>query len=522
MIKKQRVLTYTLLFACILFLNGCHNPNAFDFSRLSGMECEGEWGIPLLNARYTIEDILNMAENPEFLHVGDDGTLEIRYEYEIDSVVSASRYLDSYLNVPLQVSGSETFPSSSITIPNVGEVVLFSDTLPVKFPDQDVVIYSAKVGSGTIDLNVSYNLSFPVRVTAYSPQLTNAAGQMFVINANTSNGEYHETFHLDGYELVTDDNEVQIFLEVRAQVTSATLPSTLSFSYQVSFSEIRFEEIRGKFAPVALPFDQEWDFNLDFLKKYVTGSLTLMNPEVTCEFMNSFPVDGSISLNVAALSGPGVTSSLIAASPANIYLPAATGQFTPVSLPLAPSVMLSADFDHFRLSGDATINPQGMDSPTLVLRADQLIHLRFLVTLPLRLSIDEVVYRDTIPLGNIDIPDEPAFSNLLLRLGLNNGLPLNFQMQAYFYDSVTGTVRDSLFTEPRTVLSAVNGYPRETALFAAKEDIAAVQRMLSCDNIILRAKVHTDGGPVTIKSSQSLGVHLSGRFNMDVNQLVEL
>ena len=163
-----------------------------------------------------------------------------------------------------------------------------------------------------------------------------------------------------------------------------------------------------------------------------------------------------------------------------------------------------------------------MDTPTLMVTDNQLIHLHFRVILPLQFSIDGVHFTDTIPFGGVEIPDEPAFSNLSLRLGLNNGLPLNFGVQAYFYDSGTGVVMDSLFVEPRTVLGAVDGYPRESVLFAVKEDLAAVQRLLSCDNIILRAKVYTGDMPVTITSSQFLGARLSARFNLDVGELADM
>ncbi len=158
----------------------------------------------------------------------------------------------------------------------------------------------------------------------------------------------------------------------------------------------------------------------------------------------------------------------------------------------------------------------------MVLRDDQLISLRFKVVLPLKMSVNNVTFRDTIDFGGLEIPDEPAFSNLLIRLGITNGIPLNFNLQAYFYDSVTGTVKDSLFVEPRTILSAQNGYPRTSELFATKENLNEVQRMLTCDHIILKAGVFTDGGAVTINADQFLAVMLSGRFNVDINQLVDI
>ena len=143
------------------------------------------------------------------------------------------------------------------------------------------------------------------------------------------------------------------------------------------------------------------------------------------------------------------------------------------------------------------------------------------MTLPLRVSADHITFRDTFDFkSGIELPDEPAFSNLGLRLGLNNGLPLSFGVQVYFFDSQTQTIQDSLFSNPQPVLAAVNGTPRLTELFAAKEDLYAVQRLLNCDAIILRASLNTDNQPVIINANQTLGVELSASVNVDVNELV--
>lgn len=501
----------------------CHNTNAFDFSRLNGVECEGDWGFPLLNAKYTVEDILTMVDNPEYLHFGEDGSLEITYEYEIDSVISASKYLDSYFHNQIAVSGTSSFPSSVLPAPSGGTQVLFRDTMHAVFPANQVYIVDAIIKSGIVSVKVDYNLPREVHLVAYSPQLLSASGQIFRIEEYTSGGHFEKNYDLSGYQLVVPgNNAVDIYLDISCSSSGGALPSELTFSYEASFSQVRFSEIQGNFAAITLPVDEEWDFNLSFLKEYITGSITLLNPNLTCEILNTFPVNGKVKVDEAMFSGNGVSSSLISGPSNYIDVPASTPQFTPIQLPLAPSILISPDFNHFHLRGTAIINPNGLSSPVMVLREDQLISLRFKVVLPMKMNVNNVTFRDTLDFGGLEIPDEPAFSNLLIRLGITNGIPLNFNLQAYFYDSATGTVKDSLFVEPRTILSAQDGHPRTSELFATKENLNEVQRMLSCDHIILKAGIFTDGGAVTINGDQFLAVMLSGRFNMDVNQLVDI
>ena len=515
----RSLLSVVAVFASVAFV-GCNN-NAFDFSQLNQIDANGDWGFPLLNAEYTIGDILEMSDNVGYLQQGSDGTLEIRYEYTFDSVISASEYLDSYVDQDIVVEGSRTLTLGDLP-PVQGNVqVLFRDTLVAQFPTDKVLLEHATLKSGQINLHVDYNLTQQTNIIVSCPQLTNASGQEFHVEAQSTGGTYTTTLNLSGYTLtVPSGNAIDFFIQVSCDANMGSLPNQLSFDYSASFSQVTFSEIVGKFVAVDIPVDKEWDFDSEFLREHISGSMTLLNPQVTCEILNTFPVNGVVVLNQAQLSGGNQSSSLLASSPTTVQIPGNTNQFVPVNLPIASSLQLSPDYDHFKLVGNATINPDGFSTPTLVFRDDQIISLRLCVVLPLEMNMDDISFRDTIPFGGLALPNESAFSNMLLRMGLTNGLPLNFQLQAYFYDSQTGTVIDSLFTEPQTVLSALNGTPRFSEIFATKESYQEVQQMLSCDNIILEARLYTDGSPISINVAQSIRLQLGARMNVDMNSLV--
>lgn len=523
--RKRYFNRFILLVFCVqLVLAGCENLNGFDFSHLENIDCEGQWGLPLLNAQYTVEDILSMVDNPDLLQVADDGTLQIYYEYEVDSVVSASQYLDSYFNHPIVIPGEKTFNASSLP-PISGDVqMLFMDTMKAEFPDNDIRISSATMKTGKVTITVNYDLQRPAHLVAYCPQLTDASGQMFRIEEySMGDGFIQRTYDVSGFHMqVPSDNAVDVYLEVSCTVGGAALPDLLSFTYEVALSEISFTEIRGTFAPITLPVDEEWDFSMDFLREYVTGSITLLNPDLTCEIMNTFPVNGKIKVDEAKLSGPTGGSSIVAPNSDYFDVPASTTQFTPVPVPLASSITISPDYNHFKLSGTAIINPSGFSTQELVITENQLINLRFRIVLPIQLTMDNVMFHDTISFGGLTLPDQSAFTNLLVRLGVSNGIPLNFDLQAYFYDSPTNTIKDSLFMGSQTILGATGNTPRENELFVSKENFNEVQRMLSCDKIILKARVYTNGETVAINTNQRMGIHLSAKFNMDLNQLVNV
>lgn len=520
--QKSHYLFHVVALLMLASFIGCNN-NAFDFSQLDEIDSNGDWGFPLLNAEYTIGDILELSDDVGFISQGSDGTVELRYEYTFDSIISASEYLDSYFNQDIAIEGSKTF--SSVELPPIqGNVqLLYCDTLIAQFPADEILLESAILNTGQIELQIDYNIMQPTQIIVTCPQLTSASGEPFHVEAQSSGGSYVTTINLDGYTLtVPSNNEIEIFMEVSCDANMTMIPNELSFGYRAAFKQVLFKEIRGKFVAVDLPVDKEWDFDTQFLRDHISGNMTLLNPQVTCEVMNSFPVRGTLVFEQAELSGGGNMASLLAYSPATVEVPASTSQFVPVGLPIANTLLLSPDYSHFKLRGNAVINPDGFSTPTLVFRDNQYISLRVSVVLPLEVDMDDIHFCDTIPFGGLSLPSESAFSNILLRLGITNGLPLNFQLQAYFYDSQTGTVKDSLFTDEQYVLSAQNGIPRQSELFAAKNNFEEVQQMFSCDNIILKARLFTDGTPVSINVAQAIRFRLSARMNVDMNGLVNL
>lgn len=520
--RKFHYLFHVVVLLTLVTFSGC-NENAFNFSQLDGIDANGDWGFPLLNAEYTIGDIMELSSDIGYIQQGSDGTLEIRYEYTFDSVISASEYLESYFNSDIVAEGTTSISSDDLP-PIQGNIqVLYVDTIVAQFPADMILLESAALKSGQIVLQVDYNVVQPTRLVVSCPQLTNATGQQLYLEAQSTGGSYTTTLDISGYTLtVPSDNEIDIFMEVSCVTNTGSLPNEMLFNYSATFQQIVFREIRGKFAAVDLPMDNEWDFDSQFLRDHISGNMVLHDPQVNVEILNSFPVNGTVVFEQAELSGGGNSTSLLASSPETVEIPGNTGQFVPVELNTASTLLLSPDYSHFTLKGNAVINPGGFSTPTLVFRDDQLISLRISVVLPLNVDIDDITFRDTIPFGGVSLPSESAFSNMLLRLGITNGLPLNFQLQAYFYDSQTATVKDSLFTDTQMVLSAQGGVPRVSELFATKNNFEEVQQMFNCDNIILQAHISTDGSPISINVAQAIRFKLGARMNVDMNGLVNL
>ena len=117
----------------MLFCFSCKR-TAYDFSRMNGIDAEGSWGIPLVNADLSIGDILTLADNPSFIQTGDDGTLEITYQLEKDSLISSDQLLGIMKDKVISTSKTLTVSGSHFL-----GMVIWSTPLTISTPLTGVI-----------------------------------------------------------------------------------------------------------------------------------------------------------------------------------------------------------------------------------------------------------------------------------------------------------------------------------------------------------------------------------------------
>lgn len=123
----MRRLLMILIASCAVLAFSC-NDNAFDFSRLDSVDAEGNWGIPVADVQYSIEDVLNKIEDVP-LHVSPDGLLQLEYATEEDSVISSEQILQLLANQQVSFHGSQTINLPALPPISGATFTLWSDTL---------------------------------------------------------------------------------------------------------------------------------------------------------------------------------------------------------------------------------------------------------------------------------------------------------------------------------------------------------------------------------------------------------
>lgn len=505
----------------MLFCFSCKR-TAYDFSRMNGIDAEGSWGIPLVNADLSIGDILSLADNPSFIQTGNDGTLEITYQLEKDSLISSEQLLG--IMKDKVISASKTLTVSGSHFPHLPQIsfTLYNDTTTLEFPADEAVLDYARIKSGLLTLHLAHDIPINFTVEVSSPQIKDAANHDFHVTYNINAYEDNQIdLDLSGYTLVPNAvNKADIYLHLTAVSSGAEVPNNPVIQYSVLARKLVLEELRGRIKAFDMDLDESLDFDLSFLSSQLGGSITLYNPQVECLVQNTFPIGADLTVRDASFSGTGVpTTSLLSSSPVTIHMPANTQSFESVPLPLTSSLFLNTNMSSLHFAGTAVLNPNGMNTPVLTVTEHQTINLKIAITLPLKVKLDRITFHDTLDFGGADIPDINGISNIVFRFRIENQLPLGFDMQAYFYDSQAHRVRDSLFTTPMAIPGYYGGMSVPCEAYIAKEDVAQIQRMLSCDKIILKAGVNTDDHQVAIRSDQTLKVRLSAKFDVDLGTL---
>lgn len=518
----KRLLLVSLIVFVGVVVNSC-NKHAFDFSRMDSVDAEGSWGIPLVNAQLSIEDILNMAEDLTFIQTGQDGTLELTYQMEIDSVIKSDRLLGAFKDRVIETS--KTHIINGNVFPNLPQMQfdLLHDTVTLDLPNDEVELEYGKVKSGELTMTLTHDIPIDFVVELYSSQLLDQTGQAFHDTFNIPAYQTN-TIHLDlgGMAIVPKaENDMDVYVRLHAISSGQPVSESPTIQYTIRLEDIVIEELRGRFFSFDVDVNEGLDFDLGFLAERLGGSITLFNPQVDCQILNDFPIGANLVINEAALTGPGMMHSpLLTNTPVTVQIPAHTTDFVPVNIPIAQSLYLNTRMNRIQLAGKAILNPDGMNTPVLDIREGQFISIKFSVSLPLKVRMDDITFKDTLDFGGAEIPNLDGISNILIRAHFENQLPLNMSMQAYFYDSRTRLVRDSLFTSPLELIGCYNeNMPSVSDTYVAKDDIAQIRRMLNCDKIILKAKIDTDDQQVAIRSDQKLKVRLGIKFDVDLGTL---
>ncbi len=509
--KFPKFLFFLVLMAAATF--GCKQSNELlDADILSS---DAEFAIPLLKARTSIQDLLENFDDSTYIEIDSEGVIHLRYEGDV-----------------LTQSAEEFFQVIKTYLPPLIPLDSNYFTLDFNTSNDQLKVDYARYGSGSINVGVvstyvglvDLTLTIveaskngqPLTVHRQFMSPVGSMGSIPVINFDLS--AYTEC---EGYELKPDSGRVHIKYVAVTDMgdTLKSLPLIALANTNINFSYI--EGYLGNFTNRG----KRDSVSIGFFKNWIQGDVFFNNPVITMHIENSFGMPTRSSID---------TFDIITADDQRIPLESTfiTESGIDFVYPTVPeagqskSMTFTFNADNSNIEDVLGSRPIGLDYKVdAISNPDSLTNLRGFITdssyYKIKIEVDLPLHGRANGFGVVDSfdVDFSSFDEIKeaeFKMVADNGMPLAFDVQAYFVDS-SGVVLDSLFDQ---IAHVVRGAPvnsvgvvtnKQTTTTYITFDAARFDKVREAKKLALHAYFSTtNGGQQSVKafSNQDLEIRM--------------
>lgn len=501
----------------ILILGGCTKfDELFNFNNLDGLEGTSSWGIPIVNAKYTIGDLILQFDSSGFMQVAPDGSISLSYTFEKEQIIKASDFLkvdNQVFSTPYTINPNMISNSTSIE----------NHQFPISFDNEFMKILSANIKTGTIVINITNNMEQQYYCKLTTPNIKTSSGENFSITFSPL--LLNHSIDLANYTIIPGESNTGEFNVEVGVINNGITPTTDHYDLNVTMTLNNFtiRSVYAKIAPYEIPFNESFDF--DISSEDYGADITIYKPKLFISTKNSFLINGNIQIDTAAFSGDNLYSSIITNAPANINIPISPQNYQTNQVNAFGSINVNTNYNKVNVSGVAILNPNGFDAGVIRIDENSEISLKIKAEIPLDLKITNTFYADTIPfdlnelLKDIPMADLTFIDTLAFRATFESTLPLNVYAQVLFLDTNTNTIVDSLFTNTKILYGSFNNSPVPSLPQMIHISGDRIENIKSCEKILLRFAIDTDNREVIFNAKQYLKAALGLKAVFNYNQI---
>lgn len=515
--KKQFTIYLIGAVLCFFSFTGCTKfDDLFNFENISGVEGTSSWGAPIINATYSIDDIIQRFDSSGYIQVAQDGSLSFIYTVEKDKIIKSSDFLS--LDNKSFISD---FIINSNTISN--SVSIEHHTFPINFENDFLRILSANIKTGLLEIHISNNMEQNYYCKLTTSNIKTAGGQDFTITFSPSQTSH--TIDLSNYSIIPGEDNAGIF-DVEVGVNNNGIPPAqahYNLNVNISLTDISIRSVYAQISSYPIPFNEVIDFDLSSTN--YGGDVTIYNPKIFISTKNSFMMKGAVNIDTAAFSGDGLYSSIITNPPVAINIPISPNAFITEQVEAFSSINLNTEYNKISISGVAILNPDGFDAGVIRIDENSEISLKLKAEIPLDLKITNLYLKDTIDfdLNEIvkDIPmsDFQFIDTLALRAYFESTLPVNAYAQVYFVDTTSQEIVDSLFSNNKIIYGSFSGFPAPSPVQMFYLTGDRMEQIKGCHQIIFRFKMDTENNEVILNKRQYLKAAIGLKAVLNYNHL---
>lgn len=467
--------TFWITAVMLMFITSCHK-EYFDFDRLSTeIELEPEVVAPLLYGSVSMEDLIELIDSMGYTSVDDQGLIYIVYS-DTGFAVSA----DTMIDIPDKFV-SKYYIESDIT-ENPGWGLVVGDT--TYFEKQDTVGYgmegndrldSVIVNGGTLQIDVLSEFRHTGILTISSKHIIDENGDpfnsTFLISDLSGNFTDQQIFDMNGYTVITEEDPnsdstyIVMDYELALIYSGNTVEVGEECSIDMSFLDTKFSKVFG-FIDVREVLNESGEIEIPLYKdRPELADIIFADPRINIYAKSSVGVLLELELDsviaTSSIDGSTLEMTFNGINPFRINAPDISQLGETVSTDININNTTS-NIDDLLAIAPSKISYDVIGRTTYETPQDQhflldtsKLELELEILLPLDLRTTGFALSDTI---DFELFGEDGIDTALVRflqidLGTDNGLPIEFQAQVYFADSVYSVI-DSLFDETVPLLEA--------------------------------------------------------------------
>ena len=450
------------------------------------------FGVPLIDAKYSAERLLNDLGNLENITFKPDGIYKLEY----------SAPQKAYLNVEKYTKFSNSVINSFLDLSQQDTLHLFINAYT-----DDVELRKATLKTGYIRFDFSQlkgNPSDDYEILITSTTLFNENNTPFA--TKLTKNHLIENAPCANLKVITSDNKIDFLVKFIPISGNSTLfyPKIESHDITVKNAEIKLLKEQRE------SFSSSTEFHI--FPRINTLEATVYYPKLSLDITNTFGMYSELLFTAINLTGKHGIDPILRQDHKPIKLEAFFTGSLDISDQILAELPLNVRYDslHFEY---VSIVPAGTYNVT----DNSVVMLGMTAVVPFDIKIEKSVYYDTLNFNIPKLSDLTFFDTISLRTAFSNSLPLEVDAQFWFYNSKTQKVIDSLFSKAVKIKGSYNNIMVSSEpqyLHITNDKLKALQQI---DKIIFKVQFNTNGQHIPIRESNMLHAKMGARIKSTIN-----
>lgn len=544
---KTKLLYSALLLSLILFVSSCIKDN-FDLNKWDReVQYDASFAAPAVWGDIGFNDVIELYDSTGLLIENEDGYVSLQYKTTVSSdTVQSIIYLNdqstngTFAATVYDFSGFDSFGDTLSSVQNIN--------MPFSMFNPEAEIDSVLLKSGILDIatNSTFGhsarlyITFPTVVkngVPFTKIFTYVTGGGSAVSLNNDFTGYH----IDLTQTPANFNEIPISIRLTLFYSGNSVPNTGTINYQCNMKDMRYSSMHGYFGLNTLFFQSDTlDINLFKNSDWEIERYEFRDPKFKIYYWNSYGIPSQfyfthLKANSALddldydILDYGIGLPIGETNPFDVSYATVMGEQKMDSLKLDRTNSNIADVINRRpkwiqFKAKATTNPAGNSHNNFV-TDDSEIAVEVVMELPLWGYVYNFNAKDTMDMDVSDLfNDYFPIKRALLRLDIQNGLPVEAYGQLYFVDQYYN-VLDSVFYSPEErLISAANvdangrvvDYSRKVTKIEYNKE--RLDKLKTCEYVIFGGQANTTNS----QTNEAIRIYSDYRIKFDVGFEVDI